>query len=85
MLTHSYCFNIVNDGDVNTPMWSNIAYHTNTMDFTNKTIVKRSPSLPLAIVQGSTLDGPELADSIQLYMYKYPMIKAAHIGTQTFS
>lgn len=62
---------------------------TNVTQYANKTIVKRSapaaPGLPFAVVQGSHSDGPEIADSIQLYLFKYPMLKAAHIGTQTFS
>lgn len=73
--------------DVNTLLMSNAL--TNVTHYANRTIVKRSapttPGLPLRIVQGSHSDGPEIADSIQLYSFRYPMLKAAHIGTQTFS
>lgn len=93
ILTLSHCaFTVEKAGithldlnDVNTLMMSN----TNVTHYANRTIVKRSApggsGLPLAVVQGSHSDGPEVADTIQLYSFKYPMLKAAHIGSQTFS
>lgn len=96
MLTLSHCSFAVKRtetmhldlNDVDTLRLSN-AYLTNMTHYTNRTIVKRSapgaPGLPLAIVPSSLSHGPEIAETVELYMYRYPMIKAAHIGTQTFS
>lgn len=52
----------------------------------NRSIVKRSASdPPITVIPEELSNGPELADTIQLYFYRYPMIKAAIIGPQTFS
>lgn len=96
MLTLSQCsFTVkrtelmhLNLNDMNTLLLTN-AYLANVTHYTNHTIVKRSapgaPGLPIAVVPSELSNGPELSDSIQFYMYKYPMIKAAQIGSQTFS
>lgn len=74
--------------DSNTLMLAN-AHLVNATHHTNRTIVKRAaPNAhgpPLAVIPPDLSHGPETAETIELYMFKYPIIKAAHIGTQTFS